>query len=170
MLPIKNLFFNCYLAAQRPALGHSQGDSLTDSMLITAFFIYAEPKVTGSLVTRPSAQRGLNQKPSDSNHNALIHQATLPCLDNLLNNKILVPSHQKKLRYNGENKMLLLNSFSFRSKSNNTRATVVELNLNIPVINHVTLGNKSHEVLKLKYRTLYHNHVKSAENFEIFTK
>ena len=82
------------------------------------------------------------------------------------NNKILVPSHQKKLQYNGENKMLLLNSFSFHSKSNNTSATVIELNLNIPVINHVTLGNKSHKVSKLKYRTLYHNHVKSAENLK----
>ena len=31
------LFFNCYLAASRPTLGHSQGVSLTNSMLITAF-------------------------------------------------------------------------------------------------------------------------------------
>ena len=30
-------FFNCYLAVQRPALGHSQGDSLNNTMLITAF-------------------------------------------------------------------------------------------------------------------------------------
>ena len=30
-------FFNCYLAAPRPILGHSQGDSLTNPMLITAF-------------------------------------------------------------------------------------------------------------------------------------
>ena len=29
-------FFNCYLAAPRPTLGHSQGDSLTNSMLFTA--------------------------------------------------------------------------------------------------------------------------------------
>ena len=28
-------FFNCYLAVPRPALGHSQGGSLTNSMLIT---------------------------------------------------------------------------------------------------------------------------------------
>ena len=30
-------FFNCYLAAPQPTLGHSQGDSLTNLMLITAF-------------------------------------------------------------------------------------------------------------------------------------
>ena len=29
--------FNCYLAAARPTLGHSQGDSFTNPMLITAF-------------------------------------------------------------------------------------------------------------------------------------
>ena len=32
-------FFNCYLAAARPILGHSQGDSLTNPMLITAFYL-----------------------------------------------------------------------------------------------------------------------------------
>ena len=30
-------FFNCYLVVPRPTLGHSQGDSLTNPMLITAF-------------------------------------------------------------------------------------------------------------------------------------
>ena len=30
-------FFNCYLADPQPFLGHSQGDSLTNPMLITAF-------------------------------------------------------------------------------------------------------------------------------------
>ena len=30
-------FFNCYLAVPQPTLGHSQGDSLTNLMLITAF-------------------------------------------------------------------------------------------------------------------------------------
>ena len=29
--------FNCYLAAQQPTLGHCQGDSLTNPMLITVF-------------------------------------------------------------------------------------------------------------------------------------
>ena len=31
------IFFNCYLIASRPALGHSQGESLTNSIVITAF-------------------------------------------------------------------------------------------------------------------------------------
>ena len=31
-------FFNCYLAVPQPTSGHSQGDSLTNSMLITAFW------------------------------------------------------------------------------------------------------------------------------------
>ena len=44
-------FFNCYLAAPRPTLGHYRGDSLTHPMLITAFYIF-DPRVTGSLVTR----------------------------------------------------------------------------------------------------------------------
>ena len=45
-------FFNCYLAAPRPTLGHYQGDSLTHPMLITAFFYIFGPEVTGSLVAR----------------------------------------------------------------------------------------------------------------------
>ena len=32
-------FFNRYLAAPRPTLGHSQGESLTNPMLITAFYL-----------------------------------------------------------------------------------------------------------------------------------
>ena len=31
--------FNCYLADPRPTLGHSQGDSLTNPMLIAAFYL-----------------------------------------------------------------------------------------------------------------------------------
>ena len=34
---INFFFFNCFLAVPRPTLGHSQGDSLTNPMLITAF-------------------------------------------------------------------------------------------------------------------------------------
>ena len=49
---LKIFFFNCYLAVPRPTLGHSQGDSLTNLMLITAFLYMFDPKVTGSLVTR----------------------------------------------------------------------------------------------------------------------
>ena len=33
-------FFNCYLAAPRPTLGHYWGDSLTYPMLITAFYMF----------------------------------------------------------------------------------------------------------------------------------
>ena len=43
-----DFFLNCYLAVQRPTLGHSQGDSLTNLMLITAFFNEFRPE---SLVT-----------------------------------------------------------------------------------------------------------------------
>ena len=45
------VFFNCYLAAPWPTLGHYRGDSLTHPMLITAFYIF-DLKVTGSLITR----------------------------------------------------------------------------------------------------------------------
>ena len=38
------VFFSCYLAAQRPTLGHSQEDSLTKPMLITAF-VHVRPEV-----------------------------------------------------------------------------------------------------------------------------
>ena len=34
------LFFNCYLAAPRPTLGHYRGGSLTQPMLITAFLLF----------------------------------------------------------------------------------------------------------------------------------
>ena len=36
-------FFNCYLAVPRPTLGHSQGDSLINPMLITAF-VHVRPE------------------------------------------------------------------------------------------------------------------------------
>ena len=37
------IFFNCYLAVPRPTLSHSQGDSLTNSMLMTAF-VHVRPE------------------------------------------------------------------------------------------------------------------------------
>ena len=37
--PLLSVFFNCYLAAPLPTLGHSQGDSITNPMLITAFYL-----------------------------------------------------------------------------------------------------------------------------------
>ena len=37
ILHLEHIFFKCYLAVPQPSLGHSQGDSLTNLMLITAF-------------------------------------------------------------------------------------------------------------------------------------
>ena len=37
--PKWSFFLNCYLAAPRPTLVYSQGDSLTNPMLITAFYL-----------------------------------------------------------------------------------------------------------------------------------
>ena len=45
-------YYFCYWAAPWPTLGHFQGDSLTNPMLITAYFNYFDPKVTKSLATR----------------------------------------------------------------------------------------------------------------------
>ena len=38
-----SFFFNSYLTVPRPTLGHSQGDSLTNPMLITAF-VHVRPE------------------------------------------------------------------------------------------------------------------------------
>ena len=43
-------FFNCYLADPRPTLGHSQGDSLTNPMLIAAFYLI-RPEGQGALIS-----------------------------------------------------------------------------------------------------------------------
>ena len=37
------IFYNCYLAAPRPTVGHSQGEGPTNRMLITAFEGHQEP-------------------------------------------------------------------------------------------------------------------------------
>ena len=37
VIKMKIIFFNCYLAAQQPTLGHYRGGSLTQPMLIIAF-------------------------------------------------------------------------------------------------------------------------------------
>ena len=47
----RKFFFNYYLAAPRPFLGHYWGDSLTHPMSLTALYIF-DPKVTRSLVTK----------------------------------------------------------------------------------------------------------------------
>ena len=39
ILLCQSIFFNCHLAAPQPTLGHSQGDSLTNLMLIIAFYL-----------------------------------------------------------------------------------------------------------------------------------
>ena len=44
-------FFNNYLAAPQPTLGHYWGGSLTHPILIIMFYIFA-PKVAGSLVAK----------------------------------------------------------------------------------------------------------------------
>ena len=49
-IPMFCNFFNCYCAAPWPTLDHSQGDSLTNLMLITLYNF--NPKVTGSLIMR----------------------------------------------------------------------------------------------------------------------
>ena len=43
---MKKDFFNCYLVASCPTLGHYQGESLTHQMLITALFSF-NLKITG---------------------------------------------------------------------------------------------------------------------------
>ena len=50
-----NDFFNCYLAAPQPTMGHCQGADLTNLMFITAF-TYFNLKVTGSLLTKVGTQ------------------------------------------------------------------------------------------------------------------
>ena len=41
-------FFNCYLADPRSTLGHSQGDSLANPMLITAFLVNSTRRSPGA--------------------------------------------------------------------------------------------------------------------------
>ena len=61
-------FFNCYLAVPQPTLGHSQGDSLSNPMLIIAF-IHIRPErhqgprnEVGSL-SPTECLAGLNREP-----------------------------------------------------------------------------------------------------------
>ena len=69
-------FFNCYLADPRPTLGHSQGDSFTNPMLIAAFYLirpegHREPRNEVGSLGPAERLAGLNREPSDSSHNAL---------------------------------------------------------------------------------------------------
>ena len=72
------VFFNCYLAAPQPTLGHSQGDSLTNPMLITAFVHirpegHREPRNEVGSLSPAERLAGLNREPSNSYCNALTH-------------------------------------------------------------------------------------------------
>ena len=42
-------FFNCYLAVPQPTLGHSQGDGLTNPMLIIAYIHIRPEGITGGM-------------------------------------------------------------------------------------------------------------------------
>ena len=55
----ENVFFNFHFTAPRPTLGHYQGDSLTNPILITTFSIIS---TDGSLAFQPNGQ----QKPRNS--------------------------------------------------------------------------------------------------------
>ena len=86
-----NFSCNCYLTASQPTLGHFWWGILTNLMLITAFLIYFDPKVTRSLIARLDSKawlitnQGLNRDSLGSECNALIHYAIRPKLsgDNL---------------------------------------------------------------------------------------
>ena len=71
-------FFTCYLAVLRPTLSHSQGDSLTNPMLIIAFVDvrtegHREPhNEVGSLYPAEHLA-SFDWEPSDSDCNALAH-------------------------------------------------------------------------------------------------
>ena len=71
-------FLNCYLAVPRPTLGHSQGDSLTNPMLITAFVHirpegHREPRNKVGSLSPAERLVGFEPEPSDSDCNALTH-------------------------------------------------------------------------------------------------
>ena len=71
-------FFNIYLAAQQPTLGHYQEDSLTHPLLITAFLQFwpeghQEPCNKVGSLSPTKHLMSLNQEPSDSNCITLTH-------------------------------------------------------------------------------------------------
>ena len=64
-------------------MGQSQGDSLTNPMLITAFYHFEpeghrEPRNEVGSLSPAERLIGLNREHSSSNHNTLTHYATLP--------------------------------------------------------------------------------------------
>ena len=78
LLTLLLYYFICYLAAAAPTSGLCREGSLTNLMLIAAFYLFRS-KETRSLVMRLgpkaqlSAQWGLTQEASDSECNALTH-------------------------------------------------------------------------------------------------
>ena len=64
--------FICNVAAPQQTLGHCKRSKLANPMLITAFYLIIDPRVTGNLVARlgpkagPSTQWDLNRQPSGS--------------------------------------------------------------------------------------------------------
>ena len=79
---LESVFLICYLAAPRPTLGHCQGDSLTNPMLITVFLIlistWSSPWTSWrDCVLKPGEHLVVFEpEASDSECNALNHQAT----------------------------------------------------------------------------------------------
>ena len=88
-------FFKCYLAAPRANSGHYKRVSLTNPILITAFWYSLDPKVTGCLVTRlgskaqPSTLWALTRNPSNSKCNALNHPCSVLLNKHLLGDSIV---------------------------------------------------------------------------------
>ena len=71
-------FFKCYLSVPQPTLAHSQGESLTKSMLITAFVQvwprgHREPHNEVGSLSLVEHLAGFDWEPSDSDCNALTH-------------------------------------------------------------------------------------------------
>ena len=67
------IFFNCCLAAPRSTLGHTQGDSLTNCILIILTRRLPEPRNEVESLSPAERLVGLNREPSISNHNTLTH-------------------------------------------------------------------------------------------------
>ena len=76
-------FFNCYLAVQWPTLGNSQEDSLTNSMLITAFVQvclkgHRKPHNEVGSLSLAEHLAGFDWEASDSDCNALFTRPLSP--------------------------------------------------------------------------------------------
>ena len=72
------IMFNCYLAAPWPTLGHCQGGSLTNPILITAFESYSAPCSKVGSQDLAEHLMDLSRDACESECNALTYQATPP--------------------------------------------------------------------------------------------